>query len=438
MIYIINTYINNYVYDQKYVITDVYKINYIIYFIFMSENEKNNNDIDILNILSILFKNLILITIITSIFMISVVLYSFISIKLPPKTSFMPNVFSPKSIVILNDANSNNGLSSILGGAGALASLAGISSSGPNDGALAIRIVSTNNFIEKLDKEFNLSIIYNTKDSLHPKTTLRNLIKSKLKLNIDSESGLLEITYTDIDKNLATDIVNKATYLLEEEFLKIDKIRNRSQFALAEENKEKVEKSIEELSLKLINFQKKHNLVDVEVVFKELTEQMSSMQTSLLEKEIDIQSYGMVTNIKDPGLKRLVNEKAAIQTAITKLENGEVGSYPPVKELPSLSLELERLKNEIDVQKAVYKTIIQQYESLKLTAGGTGPTFQVLENAEVPEVKSGPSRGKLCMVVTIVGFFVSIFIVFTKESIISIKNDPAKMKRLKGIPEWEK
>ncbi len=47
-------------------------------------------------------------------------------------------------------------------------------------------------------------------------------------------------------------------------------------------------------------------------------------------------------------------------------------------------------------------------------------------------MKSGPSRGKLVILITFLGFIFSIFFVFIKEAIINIKNDPEKMKKLRG------
>ena len=38
------------------------------------------------------------------------------------------------------------------------------------------------------------------------------------------------------------------------------------------------------------------------------------------------------------------------------------------------------------------------------------PVFQIIERPEVPDMKSKPSLGKLCIVVTFAAFFISVFI----------------------------
>lgn len=404
----------------------------------MSINETiKEEEIDILNILGILIKNVKSIVIITFLFILGVLGYSIVSLLLPPEESYLPNTYSPRSIVMLNSAEGGSALDSILASSGmsSLAGLAGISggSGSMSDSQLAMKLVTTYSFIQKINDEFSLDTVYGTSESEYPETNLKKAILFRLSLKEDESTGLLTISYTDIDKYLATDIVNSVTELLEDEFDKIDIIRNKNQLSVVEDKKVKVESELNRLQSQILNFQNKHNLIDVNVVFSELMKQVAELQSQLLMKNVAIDSYSQISSIKDPGYLKLVSERDAIAKAIKLVESGQAGDYPALSKLPELSLELEYLKRELDVQATVYKSLIAQIESLKLTSDGTGPTFQVLETARVPERKSGPSRAKLCMIVTFAGFFFSIFFVFLKETWINIKNDPEKMKKLRGI-----
>lgn len=394
------------------------------------------DEIDLLDLVSVLVKNIKWIIGISLLFMVGILTYAIISLILPSEKSYMPNEFTPKSIVMLNSDSSSSGLDSLLGssGLGSLAGLAGISggSGGVSDSALAMKLVTTNSFVEKISTEFNLDDVYKTYESDFPKTELRKILGEKLVLNEDSDTGMLEISYTDIDKVLATNIVNKVTSLLEEEFAKIDNIRNRGQYGVVVDKMNVVEADLNRLQDEVIEFQTKHKIMDVEVLSEALVTQMAELQSQLLQKEVEIESYGKISNIKDPGYIKLINEKEAIKNAIAKLNNGEIGDYPPLKDLPILALELSKLKREAEIKLTAYKALVTQAETLKLTEKGNGSTFQVLEYAEVPEMKSGPSRGKLVIIVTFAGFFFSIFFVFLKEAFINIKNDPDKMNRLMG------
>lgn len=398
-------------------------------------NTSKEDELDLLYFISILFKNRFFIIITTSIFMVGIVIYSVISLILPSEKSYLPNIYSPMSMVMLNNNNSG-GMGSLLNNSsslGALAGLAGVSGGAEiTEADIARKLVTKSSFYNKLDEEFNLSDIYGVEELDYPITALRMSIDKSLLLTSDESSGFLEISYTHTDKHLATEIVNRITELLEEEFAQIDRVRNRNQYSVVEKQKKIVEKEISRLQGEIIEFQNRNNILDVNVVSNEITRLLSNLQSQLLQKEVAIESYRKISNIKDPEYIKLVTEKEALIRSIKKVENGEVGDYPPLEKLPILSMELTKLKSELDVQLIGYKAIVQQSETLKLTAGGTGPTFQVIEKAEVPEMKSGPSRGKLCIITTFLAFFGSLFIVFIKEALFSIIKNPDNIKRLKG------
>ncbi|MEA3452271.1 MAG: lipopolysaccharide biosynthesis protein, partial [Bacteroidota bacterium] len=95
-------------------------------------------------------------------------------------------------------------------------------------------------------------------------------------------------------------------------------------------------------------------------------------------------------------------------------------------------LEFEHIKEALIIQKTIYKSLISEYEMLKLSQEGEVATFQILELAELPDIKSGPSRGKLCIIVTMAVFFLSIFLAFILEFITNIKNNSESMEKLRA------
>ena len=115
-----------------------------------------------------------------------------------------------------------------------------------------------------------------------------------------------------------------------------------------------------------------------------------------------------------------------IQTLEFSVSNGIASS------VPSIVLESSLLKAELDAQKSVYTQLKTQLELLKIKMASETPVFQVIEKAEVPDQKSGPSRAMLCIVGTFAGFFISIFLAFLLNALKNIKNDPVAMEKLRG------
>jgi uncharacterized protein involved in exopolysaccharide biosynthesis len=61
------------------------------------------------------------------------------------------------------------------------------------------------------------------------------------------------------------------------------------------------------------------------------------------------------------------------------------------------------------------------------------PIFQVLETAQVPDLKSGPSRGMICIIVTFGAFFFSVFLAFMLTALENIKKDPEAMEKFRAL-----
>lgn len=396
----------------------------------------NDFDFDILKLFSIIIQNIKLILIVSFTIMFVTLIILAISKILPAEKSFLPDEYTTTSIVILNSNSESSGIDALLGNSGmsSLASIAGLSSSalGVSDSAIAMKLVTTNSFINKIAEKFDLYKLYELEEADYPKTELKKILSEKLKLAEDKNTQMLEISYTDKDKYLAKEIVDSVTDFLEEEFNKIDIIRNSDQSNAVNDKMLVVSNELERLQKEIIIFQTKHNLIDVDMVADKLLTQVSSFQEQLLKKEVEIESYGKISSIKDPGYIKLINDRDAIINAIQKLENGEVGDFPPVKELPNLSLELNKLKLEAEIQANAYSVLVQQSEVLKLTKKGNASTFQVLEYAEIPEMKSGPGRASMLIQISIIGGFLAVVFVLLRAAFFNIKNDPDKMKRLMG------
>lgn len=99
----------------------------------------------------------------------------------------------------------------------------------------------------------------------------------------------------------------------------------------------------------------------------------------------------------------------------------------------TVSLEYARIQRELLVQTEILKTLAQQYEFAKLNATFQEPTFRVIELAEIPNVKSGPSRIKFIAGAIAATLFVSLFLVFLLEYLERVKADPIEMEKIKKI-----
>lgn len=334
----------------------------------MEENKIQDDEISLIDLFAVLWRYKVMIIVVTLIAMIGVVVYSVISLKLPPEKSFLPNKYTAQAqMLINNDSSSSGGLSSMLSssGLGSLASMAGVSVPGEaSNSSLAGYLVHSNSVLDEVVKNFNLVERYNIEE--YVVSASRDALKGVLTSNFDDETGVFSVSFTDIDPVFAKDVVNFVVSLLESKFLEMGIDKN----SLTKENLE----------------------ANIENTYNEILK---------LQKEIQEIEYS-VSNVYNPN-----QTKSIVMDATLK-------------------------KMELSVQQEIYAQLKAQYEMLKVTMSSEQPVFQILEFAEVPDRKSAPSRGMLCIIVTFAAFFVSVFMAFLLNALKNIKNDPVAMSKLKG------
>ena len=403
----------------------------------MSEEQKDSyieeDEIDLLSLFGVLFRYKLFIIITTLISALSVVAFSILSLRLPPEKSPLPNKYRPEALILVQDQQ-QGGVSSMLSssGLGTLAGLAGVSP-GSSYGELAEKLLKSKSILDKIVEEYKIVEKYKIKE--HLKAASRQVILNNSRFEYDNKTKTITISFEDIDPVFAANVVNRLVELLDQRFATIGGNRNLTQKNLLESKLADVSTEMARLEALIQDFQLKHGVLSIEELAKEQITMLAGLRSQLILKEVEIKTYSDLSRIQDPVIKRLKSERDNLLKLLREVESG-FSSYedimPAQKDLPELALEFAHLKRDLFVQEKIYEILTQQYELTKLSIEGEEPIFQILELAEVPDRKSGPSRSIICIVTVFVAFFLSIITAFILNAVKNIKNDPEKMKRLKG------
>ena len=103
--------------------------------------------------------------------------------------------------------------------------------------------------------------------------------------------------------------------------------------------------------------------------------------------------------------------------------------------IPAITMDLNRISMELEAKKEVYTQLIIQSELLRVDMASERTIFQILEIAEVPDQKSGPSRGLISIIVTFAAGFFSVFLALARNAVDNIKKDTQSMAKLRGVYE---
>ncbi|GHV80648.1 hypothetical protein AGMMS49944_24390 [Spirochaetia bacterium] len=332
--------------------------------------ETNDDEISLIDLFAVLWHRKIMILVITLIAMVGVVVYAVISLKLPSETSPLPNEYTPTALMLINNASSSGGGMAAMLGASGLGGLAGLAgvSTGSTFSDLAIYLVGTNSLLDSVVDEFDLITRYNIET---PKAKAKSP-------RADSRKVLKKILTASSDEKSGVFSIS---------FTDTDPV----------------------FAQRVVNFCVSY----LQAWFDELGIDKNKLEKENLEKNI--------RNTYDEIMKRELETRQLEQS----VQRGGVN-------IPAISLDLSRIQLELGAQRQVYTQLKVQYELLKVTMASEKPVFQILEMAEVPDKKSGPSRGLLCIIVTFAAGFFSIFLAFVLNAISNIRKDPEAMAKLKG------
>jgi LPS O-antigen subunit length determinant protein (WzzB/FepE family) len=100
---------------------------------------------------------------------------------------------------------------------------------------------------------------------------------------------------------------------------------------------------------------------------------------------------------------------------------------------PNIALETRRINMELNAQQQIYTQLKVQLELTNTAIASETPIFQVLETAKVPDLKSSPSRGIICIIVILGAFFFSVFLAFVLAALENIKSDPEAMAKFRAV-----
>jgi capsule polysaccharide export protein KpsE/RkpR len=396
--------------------------------------------VSFLDILAVVAKRKWLIILLTGIIAVLTLAFLLLTAKLPPDSAWnlLPNKFKPTVKILLQDSTPSSSLSSALNqsGLGALSGLlGGAGVSGTTTTAdLAKALLESTTIEDGVIEKFRFIERYRI--TSNPKTTARSIFETALKTEYNEKSGILEIGFEDIDPVFATDVINDTGARLQDEIkrLTLDKVTEKRKYL--ETTVEKAEQEAADTARRLIAFQGKYGIYDLSAQNQATVNAVAGFQSQLVAKQMELDLQRKYVPETDTRIVLLKDQIAQLQKQIDEMKSGGADLAPgtvPLNRMAQLSLEFLAIQEDLQTQKAILGVLKPQYETAKLEEMDTSQTFQVIEKAEVPEVRSAPSRSKIAIIATIAGGFLAVLIAFIAEYFQRAANDPVEAEKLAAI-----
>lgn len=300
--------------------------------------------------------------------------------------------------------------------------------SGPSD--VYVAILRSRNVQQAVVKENNLQEIYKKKTMQETLKTLSSHTQ------IDkSEENIIIIKTTARNRKLAAKMARSYVNNL-------DRVNNTTRITSARYTREFIEKrlqtansDLEAAAKALRDFQKKNKVISIEEQTKAEISTAAQLEAEVALAEVSYNIAKKTMSSNHPDLEKLHLKLLELKKQVQKIETGtnlDSSRYVvPFEKLPDLGLQYAFLLRDVEVQKAIYKLLVQQLEQAKIQEARDTPTIQILDAPVEPELKSKPKRAIIVIVAAIFSVFVSFFIIFIFEYINRLqKIDPYSHQKL--------
>lgn len=403
--------------------------------------EEKETKISLYDVLLILAKGkwtIIIPTICAMIFSFS---FAMITKMVDPQKSPMPDRFTSSCEMIFLQTGTSDPFSQ---STSPLAALTGAANSTNTSALLLQNLILGETFLLELaaSPEFNLYEIYEIQQP--QKTNLVNRLRQAFQFEIDETSQIMKVSYTDIDPELAWKILSKAIPLLEERYKTLfrNQVNARSSF-IADQIKD-AEDNLAKANAELSAFQKEHGIYDFQSQIQNQFSIYTDINEEILKAEMELEFLTEYRPKSDPTVVQKVKSIQKSKELLHEFETGS-GRYSmnviPMNKLQTLSAQYSELRREVELRQELYLMLRQQEAAARMEQSGEISSLQILEYPQIPEIKSGPSRGRFCIFITFAVIFLSTFAVFLKSFIHSTmenSEDREKVNAMKDALKFKK
>jgi tyrosine-protein kinase Etk/Wzc len=375
----------------------------------------------LLKYLSILWKYRWLIIIVTVTTAVGAVGFGMASLLLPPEKSPLPNRYTANATLLVQKGMGDSLSASILAALG-IESPPTDSAMGFETGSLLVLVLKSRTLLDKVIEEFSLVQRYGIDAQV--KSRSRQLLLSKSSFTYNRATSTVTISFEEIDPEFAQAVTNRMVALLNDWFAQNIGSSNLKQTELLEEKIKEVKADVDKLEYRLKELQRKYGVLGAQDLGTSQASALAALRSQLILKEIEIKNYSTIAAIEDPKLQQLKDERQNILDLISQTQQGmtDVLGNTSQKSLPDIQIEFNNLTVELDIQQKIYNTLSHQYEVLKLTSEPSS-AFQIMELAEVPDSKSGPSRSKIIVVAIMAALVISSAFAFLLHALAQLRRN---------------
>lgn len=378
------------------------------------QNSNNDDEISLLDLLQVIVENLrILILAPLGVGILALGISFFIPPSFTANTAFLPQ-------------QQASAAASMLQSLGAIGGIACAAAEIKNLADQYVAFLQSRAVQDALIKRFDLQERYQQDFQESTRKTLAGM--SKISAGKD---GLITIAVEEEDPQIAADIAN--AYVDE-----LSQLLSRLAVTEAQQRRVFFEKQLQQTKAKLVAAQQTLAASGVSVAALNISpdvalEGPARLRAEVTAQEVKLASMRSYLTENAPAFKQAMSALTALKKQLSLAEK--------VQNPSERSQDNDYINNyrEYKYQETLFELFTKQFELAKIDEGRESPVIQVVDVAQVPELKSKPKKALIAVMATLLTGFMLLFFVFARSTWRNGQSDPATAEKIALIRQaWNR
>ncbi len=378
---------------------------------------ETEEEINLLELLRVVVRNLPLIVKITTAAVVLSVIYS-LTLK---------NVYTAKATLLPPQKDSGGGASALLASMGG--GLAGLAGGLGGSADLYLGLLKSRTVTDAVIKRLDLANEFKSKNADATRAALQGLAKFQA-----GKDGIITITVDYGDPVKAALLANTFIDELQKKSQQLNLTKASTERSFLEKRLVVVGKELKAAEDEMKSFQEKNKTLKADSQAAAAIEGVARLQAEVATKEVQLAALRNSMTDESAEVRMLLAGITKLRSQLhTMSGSGGGGVIPTVGNAPSIGVEYIRRLRELKTQEALFEQLTKQFEMAKISEARDSSSLQVLDEAVAPLYKSKPKRSMIVILSAVTAFFCSIFLVFIKEYLAKLSpEDSAILNDMKG------
>jgi uncharacterized protein involved in exopolysaccharide biosynthesis len=345
----------------------------------------------------------------------------------------MPNEYTSKA-VLLSPVEEQSSAQMLMGQLGVPAAVGReIGLANPLEAYVAM--LESENLRARVVDKFHLCDVYH----VNRRSLAINGLAGRTNLEL-TKDGTVAIEYRDRDPRRAQEIT--AAYVDELRDVMHDlssgEAAERREFFDRQLNAEKAE--LDKAEGQLRDTQARTGVLQLDLQAKAVVEEEAQLRAEVAAKELQIASLRSYATENNPSLSQAESElesmRSQLDAAESKVQSPEGDLLIAASKMPQAGMEYLRALRDVNYHQRLQEMLAREDEEARLDEGRQVVFLRVLDQPQVPDHKSGPSRSLIVLAAMIAAMFIVSIWFVTREIDRRIGDDPDRSVKLRLLKSY--